>query len=206
MRSNIIIVLFITIILTALGFANVCAFDSELLDILKKGVKEWNQTRKEYPTLKIDLENADLHEKNLQGVNFKAAKLGGVNFQGANLSEANLNYARLDNTKFQGANLQRVRFKEAWLYDTQFQGANLKNANLSGADGGYGKPNFEGANLENATICGMGGVNLKGANLKGVKYYPLLFNGAIFSSKTIRPNGKYASSLWAKSLNAKFIK
>src|SRR5438045_84900 len=42
--------------------------NQEHLDILKQGVKTWNQWRKEHSDMQPDLKGADLYNANLQGV------------------------------------------------------------------------------------------------------------------------------------------
>ena len=68
------------------------------LSILKSGVENWNQWRKENPEITPDLskaylQGADLQEANLREVNFygaylQEANLRGVNLKGVNLQEA----------------------------------------------------------------------------------------------------------------------
>jgi uncharacterized protein YjbI with pentapeptide repeats len=105
--------------------------NEEHLDILKQGVKTWNQWRNEHqglaPNLSItelsftDLSDADLYEANLSGAKLIRANLGthlgieeipgrGANLSGANLSEANL----------YGANLFRADIPEAVLMNAKW--------------------------------------------------------------------------------------
>jgi uncharacterized protein YjbI with pentapeptide repeats len=83
----------------------------EHLEILKRGVKIWNEWRKAIwsQDLDPDLSEADLTEANLQGVDFRRT----------NLTKAQLVGAILEGADFRGAN---------------FTGANLHRAHLAGTD------------------------------------------------------------------------
>jgi len=59
----------------------------EHLKILKQGVEQWNEWRKEDPDAYPDLSTADLCEANLTG-----AQIGLANLSEANLSRANLTH------------------------------------------------------------------------------------------------------------------
>ncbi|HVB22310.1 MAG TPA: toll/interleukin-1 receptor domain-containing protein [Ktedonobacteraceae bacterium] len=152
----------------------------EHLEILKQGVKVWNQWREENTLIK-----PDLREANLSGAKLSEIHLGGADLSGANLSEANLwgaNFFRavLKGTKlaratlltttfieaelteadfswatpsaanFNKANLQRANFFQATLDDASFTGANLSNANFSQSTLSY--VNLSYTNLDNADL------------------------------------------------------
>jgi hypothetical protein len=97
----------------------------EHLEILKRGVEEWNKWRKEHPAVPPDLNGADLPKANLRGANLGglepsahqrwAKLLIGLNPLvpgpfGADLSEANLREANLS-----AANLRRADLSKANL-------------------------------------------------------------------------------------------
>jgi uncharacterized protein YjbI with pentapeptide repeats len=71
-------------------------------------------------------------------------------------------WVRLDNIKLHGANLQSINLSRIRLRGADLSSANLSEANLSGAD-------LSGANLANATLRGahLSGTNLAGADLSG---------------------------------------
>ena len=93
--------------------------NQEHLDILRQGVKVWNQWRKEHPEVRPDLVAADLiganldsailNDTNLYGAILSDAKLIGAKLIGANLSDANLNYATLSHAILSHAILSYVR-------------------------------------------------------------------------------------------------
>ena len=81
----------------------------EHLEILKRGVEEWNTWRKENPEVRPDLSEARLREANLNG----------ANLSGANLFKANLSRATLSGANLTGADLRGANF----LTQEQFDGA-----------------------------------------------------------------------------------
>jgi Pentapeptide repeats (8 copies) len=112
---------------------------------LRKGADVWNAWRREEPSIRPNLRQAnlygaDLSEGGLHGANLFKADLGG-----AHLSETNLILAEV---------------RQANLYEADLSGANLGGANLGGAN--LGGANLGGGNLGGANL---GGGNLGGANL-----------------------------------------
>jgi uncharacterized protein YjbI with pentapeptide repeats len=65
------------------------------LTVLDQGVAAWNQWREGNPGVRPRLEGADLHERDLVGVDFRRAALSGANLYRANLRRANLDEAIL---------------------------------------------------------------------------------------------------------------
>lgn len=123
--------------------------NKEHLEILKKGVDEWNRWRKSYPTTKPDLTGAYLSESSLEWVAPNAPPdLGIANFRGADFTDAQLSYSVL-----KGADLRVARLVRADL-----TGANLRKAGLGGAD-------LRAAKLyeTNLTLASFVGANLEGA-------------------------------------------
>lgn len=118
--------------------------NKEQLEILKQGVKVWNQWKEENPDVtpdlsgmnlsgtdlrevdlfRADLFRANLHETNLRGANLRNAYLLGANLFGANLREVSL----------RGANLREADLREAILYEASLRGADLSEASLRGAN------------------------------------------------------------------------
>lgn len=87
------------------------------LEILKQGVEEWNQWRKD-----------KRHRPNLSKAN-----LSGATLYDANLSKANLSGATLYDANPSKANLSGVNFSHANLTRIQALGADLAGATLTGA-------------------------------------------------------------------------
>jgi hypothetical protein len=98
---------------------------------LKKGIKAWNQWRKEHGDVVPDLSETNLSAANLggaklHGANLHDAILTGANLHGANLHGANLSWARLVGADLSGARLDQVNLASAKLH-----GADLHEAELS---------------------------------------------------------------------------
>ncbi len=91
----------------------------EHLQILKEGVKAWNEWRADNLDIRPHLRGANLEAANLWGANLRGANLEGANLRGANLEDANLS----------GADLSDADLRSVSLWE-----ADLRNANLSGAD------------------------------------------------------------------------
>ncbi|MBD1847663.1 pentapeptide repeat-containing protein [Cyanobacteria bacterium FACHB-63] len=121
--------------------------------------------------------SADLHRKNLSGMNLSGKILRGANLSGKILRGANLSGANLYGANLSGANLSGANLYRANLYGANLSGANLSGAYLSGAflSGAYLSgaslygADLEGAYLSRANLSGayLDGANLSGANLEG---------------------------------------
>ena len=106
---------------------------SEQLDLIKQGVKQWNDWRKNNSLIPVDLSDADLKQLDLTKI-----ALWDANLQGANLTKANLNKCDLRGANLQNANLQDANLSQSDLRNANFTQANLSKtllneANLSGA-------------------------------------------------------------------------
>lgn len=109
--------------------------NQEHLEILKRGVTEWNRWREAnravWPDLlgaalpREKLDDVDLENTNLLQANLEGASLAGANLRNANLREANLGRANLRGADFYEASLYRAKLQEADL-----ERANLRHANL----------------------------------------------------------------------------
>ena len=108
------------------------------LDILEKGVDEWNQWREENPETIPDLERAHLDRKDLRRADMWRAKLENAllfeaKLQGATLKQAKLKGAYLERANFQGASLILADLDGAKLPEADLRNSNISNANLSNA-------------------------------------------------------------------------
>jgi hypothetical protein len=84
--------------------------DPEHLEILKQGVKAWNQWRSEHEDVRPDLHTADLRHAGLgrtllSDADLGDARLGGADFRGAFLNDAGLSGADLSRADFSRAEL-----------------------------------------------------------------------------------------------------
>lgn len=123
--------------------------NQEHLDLLKQGVKVWNQWRQEHPDTQPDFRRANLGGANLGGVNLSGAKLNGIGFGGdiigIGFGGADLGGAILSKANFRGADLRGANLRGANL-----DGIDLSGANLSGAI--LNRANFRNAVLRDAII------------------------------------------------------
>jgi hypothetical protein len=151
----------------------------EHLEILKRGVKAWNQWREGNGTIP-DLTNASLGgtespiylirdedilvneqtiESFFQGANFRHAKMNGTNFKWswlvfAKFIDANLEGAVFTKAELSGADFRNARLAGADLSGTMLTGVNFKDVDMRGA-------NFGNAELNN---CFFINTNLGAAN------------------------------------------
>ncbi|MBL8191834.1 MAG: toll/interleukin-1 receptor domain-containing protein [Acidobacteria bacterium] len=138
----------------------------EHLEILKQGVKKWNEWRKEISGIMLDLSDADLRYAILCGAFLGGADLSGTILRGADLGGANLIIAKLSGAKLIDADLSGADLSGADLIDADLSGADLIDANLSGAD--LIDANLSGAKLSGANLrdANLRDANLRGANLR----------------------------------------
>ncbi len=102
--------------------------NQEQLAILKRGVKEWNEWRREHLDDEIDLSASYLIEANLS-----EAELSLANLQVADLGRAVLSRAILYRTNLRGANLPSADLSGTHLIATDLSRATLSGANLTSA-------------------------------------------------------------------------
>lgn len=111
----------------------------EHLEILKQGVKVWNEWTRTHRNVKQDLRGtflpgailigADLANADLSGTDLSSTDLRSADLIGADLSGANLSHASLCRVDLSHANLKGANLNGAYLY-----GTDLFSANLGGAD------------------------------------------------------------------------
>lgn len=163
------------------------------LAILNQSIAAWNKWRIANPSIKVDLDGADLSRANLSRADLSGASLSWVNLEGACLSNANLDGAELSRANLSKANLYRanlswVNLEGAQLSDVNLDGGNLREANLVGAKligarliaANLEEADLTRANLEVADLTGarLDGAHLEGVNLSGADLNGANFNGA----------------------------
>jgi Pentapeptide repeats (8 copies) len=108
----------------------------EHLELLRHGAEVWNAWRAKNPSVRPDLSDANLGQRNLNGVDLSKAVLAGANLgwaiietdaRGANLQGANLTGASLNH-----ANLREADLRGATLAGVSLLGTDLRGANLTG--------------------------------------------------------------------------
>ena len=164
--------------------------NEEHLNILKQGVKTWNQWREENPDIRPDLREADLNGVDLRRADLYQANLSQANLSRANLYEAtlergNLKWARLAEASLRGANLRRANIVRAYMPIADLTGADLSEANLREAN--LGETNLSGTNLTGANLCGAGlaRAHLNNALLINANLAMAVLNGADFTGANL---------------------
>ena len=118
---------------------------NDQLEILRSGVKQWNQWLAAKPRGKIDFTGVDL-----SGLELRGAILNGADFSGS----------RLINVDFSLARLYGANFINCLLLGANFQGAHLGEANLSSCT-------LNGADFRNAIMIL---ANFENSSVIAVKY------------------------------------
>ena len=103
------------------------------LDILKRGVEEWNDWRVANPEASPDLSKANLSKMDLRDADLTRADLTRADLTEAQLRGANLWRANLQETNLTGAYIQRADLRGAQFGRAQLGGAHLSGAQLGGA-------------------------------------------------------------------------
>jgi uncharacterized protein YjbI with pentapeptide repeats len=167
------------------------------LDILCRGVEEWNQWRKQNPEITPDLAGADLsgidftggNPKSTVGCNLIQANLRRANLRGSVLTGAGLMEVDAVGADFSNADLSRAfcfraRLSKAILHETDLYAADLSEADLSGTSALHS--DMELADLSEAmlTRAELDDANLSGADLSLAS----LIEASLRRAKLIRAN------------------
>jgi uncharacterized protein YjbI with pentapeptide repeats len=144
------------------------------IDLLKRGVPEWNQWRDTNPYIRPDLSNADLRAVRLSGayldhVDFRMARLNGAHLPRTDLRAAHLSGASLRGVDLREANLRSADLAGADLSCANLRGADLMNANLGDAvlrETNLTEAYLRATNLSGARLSGtvLGGIDLREVN------------------------------------------
>jgi len=195
------------------------------LDILLRGVPEWNRWVAKHPEVRPDLSGADLSDSNLREVNLSNANLNNADLteadlQRANLSKAELRFARLPNSKLCWADLRQAVLSGAglggatlfgadlsgaflinsWLSATNLRHVNFSGAWIEGANITYaeaGSANFTSALLPdtNLSYSNLSGADLSNAILKRAVLVETNLSNAILTDCVV-----YGASAWKVNL------
>jgi uncharacterized protein YjbI with pentapeptide repeats len=144
----------------------------EHLEILKQGVKVWNQWRLENPEIRPDISGANLDKLelirydfkyvNFRKASFERADLSVSDLTGADLADANLLITNVDYTNFYSATFVRANLKYAKFTSSIFDNADLRNTICSGTV--FSLVSCKGVNFEGAIF---GSTALVNADLNG---------------------------------------
>jgi hypothetical protein len=163
--------------------------DREQLDILRQGVKVWNEWRAQQPQpIFIDLYNANLSSANLIGIHLSRADLSKVNFCNSNLSSADLSFANLRYANLNNARLSSASLREANLSGTHLINARLNYTNLISAD--LRDANLNDANLSKAIVGRTIFGNLDLRSTKGLEFIEHAAPSTVGTDTLERSQGK----------------
>jgi hypothetical protein len=158
--------------------------NQEHLDILKRGVKAWNQWRKDSPDAEPDLSganlsgaklyNIDLSRANLEWTDLSSADLGDADLIGATFKDTNLSMAKLHRTNLSDIALDSVDLTRAILVETDLTGAKLTNCWLYGT--AIWDVELEGAQQSDLIITHPSEPTITVENLEVAQFIYLLLN------------------------------
>lgn len=176
------------------------------LEVLRRGINEWNLWRKTYLGAFPDLSDADLSDIRFSGADLSDANLSGANLTSANLTStdlrgtaftsaklngADLGWANLSSTTFTNANLTdanlrgirgvNAKFRSAVLIRANLARADLRNADLDGAD--VSDADFSDANLQGARVRR---TRLQRTNLRGTNFEDAWLGGTVLAEVDLR--------------------
>jgi uncharacterized protein YjbI with pentapeptide repeats len=202
--------------------------EQDLLDILSKGVRAWNNWQQYHQDEWLDLTQAKLHAANLREAELRWANLTGADLSGASLRkaylagammgitdlrDADLSEATMNGADLRAATMIKARLIKADLTTANMNWANLTEANLSNAnlyeadlrDANLSWANLTGANLTGANLTG---ANLTAANLAGADLTEAILVGAnltetkLTRAKLVRTNMVQADLVGTKFKDA----
>jgi uncharacterized protein YjbI with pentapeptide repeats len=129
--------------------------NDEHLNIIKQGVKEWNEWRRDTFRGRPDLSGGNLMCADLRGSNLRGVNLNHTDLRDAILIGADLHGESLVGSRLDGADLRHAILMGADLREVNLSGADLREANLIGADlreANMSKSYLSGANLSKANL------------------------------------------------------
>ncbi len=163
--------------------------NAEHLEILKKGVKKWNDWREKGNDIYLDLNGANLRRADLSGADLSGADLIRADLSGTNLNEANLNGVNLRRADLSRTDLSKANLSRTDLIGANLMGANMMGANLMGADlsrANLSEADLRGANLSEADLSA---AYLMRTNLREATLIKAKLNGAnLLRANLIRAN------------------
>ncbi len=206
----------------ALMFSSVpsLGYDRLQFETLQKGVEEWNRFRAESGQEPVDLSEAALKGKNLNGVNFQGAVLRGADFESSNLSNAcfdgaDLTGARLFQTCAAGASFRDALCKDALMEEALCSDADFRNALLDGSvikQADFSESILNGASLRDVDLrstdlrhADLSNADLSGAYLWKADISFAGFDNTVISNRTVVESGSNGTPQWAEKHHARYV-
>jgi uncharacterized protein YjbI with pentapeptide repeats len=174
---------------------------SKHLEVLQRGIEDWNFARKSKPGVKPNLQGCDLREVFAKADRFVSVQLAGADMRGANLAGLKFHQPLLCDVNLAGADLTGAIWQKAKApiysldimarYGMDLRAANLEGANLSRTT--FEEPclvgtNFRGAKLVDADFSGsmLNGICFDGADLQNAKLRGANLTNASFEGANLR--------------------
>tara|TARA_B100000780_G_scaffold173346_1_gene121371 strand:- start:146 stop:1027 length:882 start_codon:yes stop_codon:yes gene_type:complete len=126
----------------------------------------------------INLDELDLNNANLEGIEINGVEIKKGIFTGANLSDAVMHLANLQKGEFSNVYAPSFQIRFGNLSFSNFKQSNFSNADFSNSNLMFA--NFEDANLS--------GAKFRNAKLRGAKFKGAYLNGADFKGASIDLN------------------
>ena len=198
--------------------------DDQALNLLRSGVKAWNDWRRDtfgqaqarlaqrwhykppspsaHPDLSyanlpgLNLMNCDLNDCDLSGANLGGANLTGADMRRVNLRNTDLRGAILDMADLTSAHLVAANLVGAHLHGTLLRQANLSNANL--ATSVLVEADFRGATMNSCSLYASNLIqaNFQSADLRGSDLQSALMVDAVVEDATLSGCLVYGLSAW----------
>lgn len=207
----------------------------EHLEMIEKGVAEWNEWRRLERDVTPNLVAANLCERNLIGIDLSGALLDGADFRKSDMREsilesisarsadfsqadlagADLSHSRLQETSFNGTVLARIRannadFSNAYISDCDMSNSNCDYIALSHAK--VSRVSFSGSSLEHGILvessfleCRFGDSRLSSINLTGAQFRSCNLDRSILSGATLNRTSIIKCSLCKARLDGAYI-
>lgn len=171
--------------------------EEQHLEILDRGVEEWNRWRKQNPEIRPDLSSSNLINRDLSRADLTGTDLSRADLSKAQLSHASLHGANLESSTFiladllgailNESNLTAASLFGAFLFGTRLKGANLCESNLMGTSlmgADLSAANLTGAHLMGANLhdANLSRADLSNANLTAASLVGARIDDAIFSN------------------------
>jgi uncharacterized protein YjbI with pentapeptide repeats len=146
--------------------------DQQLLNILKKRVRTWNQWQRQHSNTHPDFRNADLMGMQLSCAQLQRANLHGAKLSHAILCDANLRRVDLSSADLRYANLSHADLSHTDLTDADLSYAKLPATNLNGTI--FRRTILENVNISHALLQNTTFADVDLSTVQGIEtVYPL---------------------------------